>query len=86
MRVHLYTSSFCGACDGARRVLDEAVALVPSATLVESNVAFRPDAAASARIESTPTVIVTTDAGAEVFRASGVPTLPQALAALARAV
>ena len=86
MIVDLYSSSFCAACSATRAVLDEAARLVPSVELTERNVATAPDAAESEGIRSTPTVIVRGADRAEVFRAEGVPTLPQVLAALARAV
>lgn len=78
----LYSSSFCGACSGTRAVLDRAVALVPSVSLEEINVAFSPDVAEEAGITETPTVVLL-DAGTEVFRAAGVPTVDQVLTALA---
>jgi thiol-disulfide isomerase/thioredoxin len=84
--VDLYSSSFCAACTATRAVLDEAVRLVPAVELTERNVAMFPDAAEAEDVRSTPTVIVRGANGAEVFRAEGVPTLPQVLAALARAV
>jgi len=84
--VDLYSSSFCAACSATRAVLDEAARLVPAVELVERNIAMSPDAAEGEGIRSTPTVIVRGPSGAEVFRAEGVPTLPQVLAALARAV
>ena len=86
MIVDLYNSSFCSACSTTRAVLDEAARLVPTVQLVERNIAMSPDTAESEGIRSTPTVIVRGPSGAEVFRAEGVPTLPQVLAALARAV
>jgi len=84
--VDLYSSSFCGACTATRTVLDEAARLVPAATIVERNVASDPDAAASERIRSTPTVIVRREDGTEVFRAEGVPTVDRVLGALALAL
>ena len=84
--VDLYSSSFCGACTATRAVLDEAARLVPAATVVERNVAGDPEAAASERIRSTPTVIVRREDGTEVFRAEGVPTVARVLGALALAI
>ena len=84
--VDLYSSSFCAACAATRSVLEEAARLVPAAEIVERNIAIAPDAAEEAGIRSTPTVIVRDAAGAELFRAEGVPTLPQVLTALAKAV
>jgi hypothetical protein len=86
MRVQLFTSSFCGACTATREVLTQAATWVPSAEIQEFNVAGAPKDAEAADIRSTPTVIISTDDGAEVFRSEGVPTLPQALAAMARAL
>lgn len=86
MIVDLYSSSFCAACAATRAVLEEAARLVPSAELVERNIATAPDAAETEGIRSTPTVIIRDAGGAEVFRAEGVPRLPQVLAALARAL
>lgn len=91
MNVTLYTSSFCGACTAARGVLDRAVELVTasaaaSVTLTEINVATDPEAAENAHITSTPTITVGTEQGEQVFRAEGVPSLPQALQALALAI
>lgn len=86
MRVDLYTSAFCEPCARARAVLTEAARLVPAAEVVERDVAFHPDAAEADGIRSTPTVIVRDADGGEVFRAEGVPTLDQALTAMARAL
>ena len=86
MIVDLYSSSFCAACSATRSVLEEAARLVPTAEIVERNIAIAPDAAEADGILSTPTVIVRDSGGAEVFRAEGVPTLPQVLTALAKAV
>ncbi|WP_432487221.1 thioredoxin domain-containing protein [Kineococcus sp. SYSU DK018] len=85
MIVELYTSAFCGPCRAARAVLAEAVRLVPAARLEEVDVAADTGRAGAAGVTSTPTVLVRTGEGAEVFRATGVPTLPQALAAMGRA-
>ena len=67
-------------------MLDEAVRLVPSATLVERNVAIDPVAAEVEDIRATPTVIVRRTDGTEVFRAEGVPTVDRVLGAMALAV
>ncbi|WP_432544608.1 thioredoxin family protein [Kineococcus sp. SYSU DK002] len=86
MIVELYTSAFCAPCRAARRVVREAGRLVPAARVTEVDVADHPDLAAAERISSTPTVLVRDGGGREVFRAAGAPTLPQVLAALARAL
>ncbi|WP_432509644.1 HAD-IA family hydrolase [Kineococcus auxinigenes] len=85
MVVELFSSAFCGPCRSARAVLTEAVRLVPRARLTEVDVAEEPARGRAAGITSTPTVLVRTDDGTEVFRSTGTPSLAQALAALARA-
>lgn len=86
MIVDLYTSAFCEPCHLTRAVLADAARLVPAARIVERDVvAFEAQAEAD-RVLVTPTVIVRSSDGAEVFRAQGVPTLQQVLTALARAV
>ena len=69
-----------------RRVLDDVARLVPAARFAELDVVRDSAEAERAGIRSTPTVIVVDDAGAEVFRAEGVPTVNQVLVALAKAV
>ena len=69
-----------------RKVLAEVSTLVPSARIAELDVVRDSDEAERAGIRSTPTVVVLTDEGAEVFRAEGVPTVNQVLVALAKAV
>lgn len=86
MQLVLYTSSFCAPCAQARSVLAEAERLVPQARVIERDVAFENVQAADDGIRITPTVIVLNDAGTEVFRATGVPTLNQVLTAAAQAL
>ncbi|OYN91165.1 thioredoxin domain-containing protein [Parenemella sanctibonifatiensis] len=84
MEFELYTSSFCGACRTTRRVLDDAVRLVPGATVTELPIESEPDRAEAADIRSTPTVILRDHQGQVRFRAIGVPTVPQVLTAAAQ--
>jgi len=84
--VDLYTSAFCEPCHLTRAVLAEAARLVPEAEIVERDVVAFEARAETDGIEVTPTVIVRSSDGVEVFRARGVPTLPQVLTALAKAV
>lgn len=86
MQLLLVTSAFCGACRQARAAVSEAVRLIPGAALAELDVARDPDEAEVLGIRFTPTVLIRDDAGAEVFRAEGVPTVPQVLVAAARAL
>jgi protein-disulfide isomerase len=85
MQVDLYTSAFCEPCMMTRAVLAEADRLVPAMTLVEHDIVRDESAAVSLGIRSTPTVIISGADGAEVFRAEGIPSLNQVLAALAKA-
>jgi thioredoxin 1 len=83
MKLELYTSSFCGACHAARAVVDKATRLVPSVGAVDLDVAALPDRAGERGIASTPTIVLTDDDGAVLFRAAGAPSLPQLLTAIA---
>jgi len=69
-----------------RAVLAEAARLVPGISVTERDVARASTAAEEDRIQVTPTVIVSTASGDEVFRAEGVPTLQQVLVAAAKAL
>ncbi len=86
MQLTLYSSSFCGACAATRSVLAQAQRLSPLVRVQERDVVRFEAEAEGARIRSTPTVVVRDDRGDEVFRAEGVPTLAQVLAAAARAL
>ncbi|GGM40861.1 glutaredoxin family protein [Microbacterium saperdae] len=86
MELTLVTSAFCGACSRTRAVLAEAVRFLPDATVTEIDVAHDPDAAEALDIRFTPTVIIRDGSGAQVFRAEGVPTVPQVLTAAVRAL
>jgi protein-disulfide isomerase len=82
----LFSSAFCGPRRTARTVVGQAVRLVPQARVDEVDVADETARAEAADVRSTPTILVRTDDGTEVFRAAGAPTLPQLLAAMGRAV
>jgi hypothetical protein len=86
MQLVLYTSAFCEPCTQARSVLADAARLIPQATLIERDVARENALAYDDEIRVTPTVVVLNDAGTEVFRAVGVPTLNQVLTAAAQAL
>lgn len=85
-RLTLYTSAFCEPCMQTRAVLAEAARLAPRIAVTELDVARNLERAERDGIRSTPTVIVAGQDGAEVFRAEGVPTLAQVLAAAAKAL
>ena len=86
MELTLVTSAFCGACARTRSVLAEATRYLPDATVSEIDVARDPDAAEALDIRFTPTVIIRDAAGEQVFRAEGVPTVPQVLTAAVKAL
>ena len=86
MIVDLYTSAFCEPCHLTRAVLADAARLVPAAQIAERDVVAFESQAEVDGIRVTPTVIVRSADGTEVFRAEGVPTLPQVLTALAKAI
>ncbi|HZU92240.1 MAG TPA: thioredoxin family protein [Microbacterium sp.] len=86
MELTLISSSFCGACARTRSVLADAARFLPGATVREIDVARDPDAAEALDIRFTPTVVIRDDAGTEVFRAEGVPTVPQVLTAAVKAL
>lgn len=69
-----------------RAALAEAAKFVPSAKIAELDIVRDVEEAERAGIRSTPTVIVLTDAGEEVFRAEGIPTVNQVLTAFAKAL
>ena len=86
MQLVFFASSFCEPCIQTRAVLDQASKLVPALKIAELDVARDAAEAERAGIRSTPTVVVLDREGSEVFRAEGVPSLNQVLAALAKAV
>ncbi|WP_374010777.1 thioredoxin family protein [Leifsonia sp. LS-T14] len=85
-RLTLYTSAFCEPCMQTRAILAEAARLAPRVAVTELDVARNVEQAERDGIRSTPTVIVAAQDGTEVFRAEGVPTLAQVLAAAAKAL
>jgi len=66
-------------------ILDQASKLVPALIIAELDAVRNRPEAERAGVRTTPTVIVINADDAEVFRAEGVPTLDQVLAALAQA-
>lgn len=86
MELTLVTSAFCGACARTRAVLADAARFLPDATVTEIDVAQDPDTAEALDIRFTPTVIIRGADGNTVFRAEGVPTVPQVLTAAVRAL
>ena len=85
MELVLYTSAFCAPCVRARSVLGNARKLLPQARFREVDVPSNLVESESAGILSTPTLVVLRE-GTEVFRARGVPSVAQVLAAAALAL
>lgn len=85
MELVLYTSAFCAPCVRARSVLRDAGKLLPQARISEVDVLSNLEESDAIGIASTPTLVVRRD-GTEVFRASGVPSVQQVLAAAALAL
>ena len=86
MELVLYSSAFCEPCMQTRAVLAEVDRLVPGARVRDVDVVRNEEEAVRMRIRSTPTIVVRADDGTDVFRAEGVPTLTQLLAAAAKAL
>lgn len=86
MRLDLYTSAFCDPCHRAREVVAEAQRLLPALEVTERDVAAHQALASDLGITSTPTTIIYAADGSELLRASGVPTLPRLLTALAQSL
>lgn len=86
MNLDFYTSAFCDPCIMTRAVIEDVRKLVPAATIRELDVARDEERAREDNIRSTPTIIIRSDDGTEVFRAAGIPTVNQVLVALAKAV
>lgn len=77
-----FSSGFCAPCRATRRVLERVVATSDGVAHVEIDVAHRADLATRFAITETPTVVVLDAGGAPVARATGVPSLAQARAAV----
>ena len=77
-----FSSTFCAPCRTTRRVLERVVATTDGVAHVEMDVADHLALGERLGITSTPTVLVLDADGVERSRASGIPTLAQARAAL----
>ena len=86
MNLIFFSSSSCDPCIQTRGVLKQVAMLLPDVKIAELDVARDTVQAEKAGIRSTPTIVVASDDGTEVFRAEGVPTVNQVLTALAKAV
>lgn len=86
MILDFFSSSFCDPCIQTRSVLADVKRMVPAVEIRDMDVARYNDLAADANIRSTPTIIVRSADGTEVFRAEGVPNTNQVLVALTKAL
>jgi protein-disulfide isomerase len=86
VQVLFFASAFCEPCMLTRAARAEASRLVPAAKIAELDIVRDVKEAERAGIRSTPTVIVCTDEGDEVFRAEGVPSVIPGLNAFSMAL
>ena len=84
--VLFFSSAFCDPCTTARNTLEQVSKLVTRVDYAELDVARHSDEAERAGIVSTPTIVIVSANGDEVFRAQGAPTVNQMLVALAKAM
>lgn len=78
------SSPVCAPCRQTAAVLTDLVARTPGVVHRELDVAQHPEAARRLNVMRTPTVVAFDRSGAELLRVSGVPRLPDLLAALPR--
>lgn len=78
-----FSSAFCAPCRALRRLSAEVAALLPGVRHVEVDAEGHLDAVRALNVWRTPTLFVLDSHGRIVRRATGVPTKPQLLAALA---
>ena len=86
IQFELFSSAFCRPCAQARVILDEATRLIPGSELTDFDNVESVERAEAEGIRMTPTIIIRTTQGDEVFRAEGAPRLQQMLAAAAKAL
>ncbi|KSU64972.1 glutaredoxin family protein [Arthrobacter sp. NIO-1057] len=84
MKLELYTQPFCAPCVRTRQTVARAKKLLPDLQVEEINVVEQAQRGEELGITSTP-VIRLLQENKEKFRAHDTPTLPQLLAAIARA-
>ncbi|MDI6097992.1 thioredoxin family protein [Actinoplanes sp. NEAU-A12] len=78
-----FSTAFCAPCRAVRRVSAEVVALLPEARHVEVDAESHLDEVRELGVSRTPTLLILAADGREVRRATGVPTKPHLIAALA---
>ncbi|MBO3738524.1 TlpA family protein disulfide reductase [Actinoplanes flavus] len=78
-----FSTAFCAPCRAVRRVSAEVAALLPAVRHVEVDAESHLDEVRELGIRRTPTLLILDAEGREVRRATGVPTKPHLIAALA---
>lgn len=78
-----FSSAFCAPCRAVRRVSSEITVLLPGVRHVEVDAESHLDEVRALDIRRTPTLLILDDQGREVRRATGVPSKPHLIAALA---
>ncbi|BEL09109.1 thioredoxin family protein [Actinoplanes sichuanensis] len=78
-----FSTAFCAPCRAVRRVSSEVAAMMPGARHVEVDAESHLDEVRELGIWRTPTLLILDAEGREVRRATGVPTKPHLIAALA---
>ncbi|MFF0374661.1 TlpA family protein disulfide reductase [Actinoplanes missouriensis] len=78
-----FSTAFCAPCRAVRRVSGEVAALVPGVRHVEVDAESHLDEVRELDVRRTPTLFVLDAEGRVVKRATGVPTKPHLIAALA---
>ncbi|MFC3988677.1 TlpA family protein disulfide reductase [Actinoplanes siamensis] len=78
-----FSTAFCAPCRAVRRVSAEVAGLLPEVRHVEVDAESHLDEVRALNIWRTPTLLVLDAAGRVTRRATGVPTKPQLIAALA---
>ncbi|GAA0567573.1 hypothetical protein GCM10010172_59580 [Paractinoplanes ferrugineus] len=78
-----FSSAFCAPCRAVRRVSGEVAALLPGVQHVEVDAESHLDEVRALDIWRTPTLLIVDAAGTVVKRATGVPSKPQLIAAVA---
>ncbi|WIM98060.1 thioredoxin family protein [Actinoplanes oblitus] len=78
-----FSTAFCAPCRAVRRVSAEVAGLLPAVRHIEVDAESHLDEVRALRISRTPTLLILDADGRVTRRATGVPTKPHLIAALA---
>jgi thiol-disulfide isomerase/thioredoxin len=78
----LLTAPVCARCPQARALLSELVAVTPGVRHAELDLGAHPELATELGVRSTPTTLVVSRTGQELFRELGIPRRTELLSAL----